>query len=124
MTSGAELYGYCDEKWRHIEGYEGKYSVSTWGRVAMYDRLNRRIPLKPLVKTGGYHYVGLWRKRKRQMFRVHRLVAIAFIPNPENLPEVNHIDGVNYYNFVWNLEWVNRSDNMRNVYARLQQGEQ
>lgn len=107
------------EEWRHIEGYEGKYSVSSWGRVAYYNHRGVRVPLKGQRKTGFYHYVHLYKPgHKRKAFRVHRLVAIAFIPNPDNLPEVNHIDGDVWRNDRWNLEWASSSENIRDMYAR------
>lgn len=100
-----------NEIWKDIEGYEGLYQVSNLGRVRSVDRIggrgrrfNGRI-LKPKVKTGGYLLVNFSKEGKRKMFSVHRLVAQAFIPNPEGLPQINHKDENPSNNRVENLEW-------------------
>lgn len=108
------------EVWKDIDGYEGMYQVSSLGRVRSLDRVlvmsNGRERfykgkiLNPVVHTGGYLYVSLGRGNKRF---IHRLVAQAFIPNPDNLPEVNHKDGNKENNDYRNLEWVTPSDNQR-----------
>ena len=95
------------EIWKAIKDYEGKYEVSNLGRVKSLERtsrLNRKIKeriLAPREHTGGYLRVQLSRKD----FYIHRLVAEAFIPNPENKSQVNHIDGNKRNNHVDNLEW-------------------
>ena len=106
-----------EEIWKDIKGYEGLYKVSSEGRVKSLERIivdsigrkrtiNERI-LKNSLKNCGYIYVNLYNGGKR----VHRLVAEAFIPNPEDKPEVNHKDEDKTNNCVENLEWVTAKEN-------------
>lgn len=94
------------EKWKQITDYE-KYFVSSKGRVK---RENKQL-VKPEKLKKGYCRVILSKNGKVKKFSVHRLVAIAFIPNPENKPEVNHINGKKQDNKIKNLEWVTRIEN-------------
>lgn len=97
-------------KW--IEGYEGLYKVSDKGDVISYKRYKEGKPMSPKKDKEGYLEVGLRDKDyKRKFFRVHRLVAKAFISNPDNLPEINHKDRVTSNNEVTNLEWCDKSYN-------------
>lgn len=102
------------ENWRPVRGYEGLYEISDKGRVRSLPRngtvLRKRI-LKPHLLKSGYWQVELSMDNKMHGYRVHRLVAAAFIPNPENKLQVNHIDGDKENNCVENLEWVTRSEN-------------
>lgn len=96
------------EKFKKIKGFE-RYSVSTWGRV--YDNKRGRF-LVPEVHDKGYLRVDLRDKNgKRIHMKVHRLVAKAFIENPNNYPQVNHIDGNKENNSITNLEWVTDEQN-------------
>lgn len=94
------------EIWADIEGYEGKYKVSTWGRVANGDRI-----VSQWINHKGYSKVTLYKGNDKRNFRVNRLVAQAFIPNWLNHPEVNHKDGNKRNNSVTNLEWVTGKQN-------------
>lgn len=93
-----------DEIWCPIKGFEGLYEVSDKGRVKSLKFGKERI-----LKTGrnqeGYLQVGLCKNCETKTYRVHRLVAQTFIPNPDNLPQVNHKDEDKENNFVHNLEW-------------------
>ena len=100
-----------DEIWCPIKGYEGLYEVSDKGRVRSLKSGKERI-LKPLRITCGYLQVQLWKNGKQKMYLIHRLVAQAFIPNPDNLPEVNHKDEDKENNSVKNLEWCDRKYNI------------
>lgn len=93
-----------DEIWCPIKGYEGIYEVSDQGRVRSLKFGKERI-LKPGRNPKGYILVHLYKNREKKWYLVHRLVALAFIPNPDNLPQVNHKDENPSNNKVENLEW-------------------
>lgn len=105
------------EEWRTIPGYEGLYEVSNTGRVRSLDRYDSRNcfrkgkVLSPVKSNIGYLLVSLCCNGKYKGFTVHRLVAQAFIPNPDNLPEINHKDEDKTNNSVENLEWCDRKYN-------------
>lgn len=94
------------EVWKKIEGYEN-YEVSSCGNI----RKNGKTIIKPEVHHKGYLRVDLFRDRNRKHMKVHRLVAEAFIPNPENKPQINHKDFNKQNNCIDNLEWVTNSEN-------------
>ena len=96
------------EIWRPVKGYEGLYEVSNYGRVRSlnYHRKKGRVFLmKPCVGRAGYYQLILRKNGGKITAVVHRLVAEAFLPNPDNLPCVNHKDENKENNAVWNLEW-------------------
>ena len=110
------------EEWRPIEGYEGLYEVSNTGRVRSLDRyvkskgesyrLHKGKMLSPVIKDNGYLQLKLYCNGKLYKKYVHRLVAQAFIPNPDNLPEVNHRDEDKTNNRADNLEFCDHKYNM------------
>ena len=95
------------EIWRDIEGYEGLYQVSNFGRVKSlnYRRTCKEKLLKAYKDKEGYLHVSLCKDGKTKTYSIHRLVAQEFIPNPYNLPQVNHKDENKTNNRVYNLEW-------------------
>lgn len=115
------------EEWKDVAGYEGLYQVSNTGKVRSVDRITVCKDGRLLPNKGRELYftvskfdekrhlprysVQLWKNNKAKLFPVHRLVAIAFIPNPEGKPTVNHINGNPMNNNVDNLEWATYSEN-------------
>jgi len=126
-----ENYITENEVWKDIKGYEGLYQVSNFGRVKSVERIvtygDRHHTVKEKMKKptlkkrrnkaggkyvdDGYLVVALYKNNKAKMEYVHRLVAEAFIPNPENKETVNHIDGNKQNNQVSNLEWSTYTEN-------------
>jgi len=102
---------YLDEKWKNIPGYPN-YEISNFGRV--YNVQHNRF-LKPFYKFG-YEHVGLYKDGKSRDIKIHRLVAEAFMTNFYGFAEINHLDGDKTYNYVENLEWSTRSENMLHAY--------
>jgi len=105
-----------EEEWRKIEGFSD-YTVSNLGRVCSTKR-EQAIILKTRKNNYGYLLVDLYSKNKKHhTVTIHRLVALAFIPNTENKSEVNHINGDKTDNNINNLEWVTDSENMKHAFA-------
>lgn len=104
-----------DEEWRDVVGYEGHYQVSNFGRVKSFWRHQVGKIITPQLNHKGYLVVELRDGQSRKVKFVHRLVAQAFIPNPDGKPEVNHRDGGKFNNHVDNLEWVTRIENMNHA---------
>lgn len=102
------------EVWKDVFGYEGSYQVSSFGRVKSlnYRRTNTESILKQHKTQDGYLMVGLHRNGLKTSFRVNRLVAINFIPNPENKADVGHIFGDKSDNTTSSLRWETRKENM------------
>lgn len=103
------------EIWKSVVGYEGLYEVSNLGRVKSFPRngtIKDEKILKPFIDKLGRKNVFLSKNNKRKRFRIHRLVAEAFIPNPHNYPIINHKDENPSNNFVDNLEWCDHSYNV------------
>ena len=100
-----------DEIWHDIDGYEGLYQISNKGRVKSLYKGSERI-LKPWDNGCGYLLVTLYKNGVAFSKSIHRLVAISFITNPNNLPEINHKDENKKNNCGENLEWLTRRDNI------------
>jgi hypothetical protein len=107
------------EIWKSVEGFENLYEVSNLGNVRRLDAITsnghfwKGRVLKLRHASNGYITIGLYENGKGHERRVHRLVATAFIPNPKNLPVVNHKDGNKKNNNVDNLEWTTKIENER-----------
>ena len=105
-----------EEIWKDINNYEGLYQVSSFGNIKSFKRHKEGRLLKPGKYSNGYLFVHLCNESGvKTSHSTHRLVAEAFIPNPNNLPQVNHKNGIKTCNEVWNLEWCTASDNMRHT---------
>lgn len=99
-------------EWKFIEGTNREYQVSSTGLVKTTK--TGRI-LRACVDQRGYLRVALFKTNREKRYKVHRLVAEAFIPNPQGLPQVNHKDGNKANNCVSNLEWVTNEQNMKHA---------
>ena len=113
LTNWKKISEGTDEEWRDVIGYDGHYQVSNLGRVKSF-KWNVEKILKPNLNSG-YCRVSLYQNGKLKKVLVHVLVARAFLPNPNNLPVVNHINNVHADNRVENLEWVTYSENQRHA---------
>lgn len=131
------------EIWKDIKGYEGLYQVSNLGRVKSLERIITKkngvtLPIKEkILQYGidrkGYYFVGLYKNSKGKNKSIARLVAEAFIPNPDNKPEINHINTIRTDNRVWvnedgsieydksNLEWCTHKENCNNPLTKEHQ---
>lgn len=119
------------EIWKDIKGYEGKYQVSNKGRIKSLSRaiphlgsfrvIPERIMTQHVSSTNGYYMVSLCKDNKYEWMLTHRIVATAFIPNPNNLPYINHKDEIKTHNNVENLEWCTPSYNMNYSNVREKQ---
>lgn len=120
-----------NEVWTDVPGFEGFYRVSNTGRVKSLHRTINTLTgkctvtgkrtvkgkvLRPKTNGSGYLFVMLCKGKARKHAYIHRLVADAFIPNPEQKPQVNHVNGVKSDNHVSNLEWVTGTENSQHAY--------
>ena len=131
---GKRLY---EEVWKDVVGYEGLYKVSNLGRVRSLDKEIiitgvQKHPVKGIKKgkifnpsqnPQGYYSTTLHKDKKIKLVRVHRLVAMAFIPNPENKPYIDHINTIKTDNRVQNLRWVTQKENCNNELTRKHNSE-
>lgn len=98
------------EMWKDIPDYEGLYQVSNLGNIKS---LIKNKILKPYInKKNGYSYIGLHKNKKIKVIRIHRLVAIVFMPNPNNFPVINHKNKIRTDNNIDNLEWCSQKYNV------------
>ena len=107
-----------EEIWKDIEGYEGLYQISDKGRVKSL-RFGKEKILKSVIDKKNYLQVVLYKNKIKKHFQVHRLVALAFISNPQNYPQVNHKDENPSNNNLENLEWCTSKYNI-NYGTRIQ----
>lgn len=120
-----------EEIWADVKGYEGLYQVSNIGNVRSLPRTVKQMNNGTLAVhhyegrqrvlnrlPNGYLQVTLWKDGQVEYFQVHRLVAAHFIPNPENKPEVDHINAIRHDNRLENLRWVTHSENQNNPISR------
>ena len=121
------------EEWRPVVGYEGLYEVSDWGRVKSLDRVVEcyskltntffKRYFKSEIKStcldkDCYEMVNLKKNGKHKTEKVHRLVAKAFIPNHDKKPYIDHINGIRFCNYVWNLRWCTQFENLNTSIAK------
>lgn len=99
------------EIWKNINGFE-EYEISNYGRVRSIYSSHRKI-LNPANNGRGYLTVCLYKNKRQKRMSLHRLVAIHFLPNFYNKPDVNHKDGNKSNNFLYNLEWVTPKENIQ-----------
>lgn len=113
------------EIWKDIEGYEGLYQISSLGNVKSLSRMLKhnkggvKVKRETILKhqlTSGYPSVCLYNGNRVKQAHIHRLLAIAFIPNPDNKPEVNHINGIKKDFRIENLEWCTVSENIKHAW--------
>jgi hypothetical protein len=114
------------EQWKDVAGYEGIYQVSSLGNIKSLDRLTnynktsdiKREKKEKLLKwyaANQYLYITLCREGTRKRVSSQRIIAKAFIPNPENKPQVNHVNGIKFDNRIENLEWCTLSENQQHA---------
>lgn len=105
------------ETWKECVGFPN-YQISNIGRIRNKDKI-----MKPHNRWDGYYHIGLWGEDGKRHYQViHRLVALAFLPNPKNLPLINHKDENRHNNRLDNLEWCDSSYNIRYSLRRRKYG--
>lgn len=102
------------EEWRPLNGHDGRYEISSFGRIKGYGRQNKKDRIRVLkqnLKKNGYLYIEIHKNLIQSTKRVHRLVLLTFMENPENKPYVNHKDSCRSNNRLKNLEWSTAKEN-------------
>jgi len=110
MSVKADIY-FGKENIKDIKGYEGQYAITTQGRLCKYSITQCKVKWLSLNRKTEYVRLGLVRDGKRTFYHLHRIVAEAFIDNPENKPQVNHLNCNKHDNKRYNLEWSTRIEN-------------
>lgn len=105
-------FHYMEEIWKSISEYEGMYDVSNLGRIRSHKYINSPRTMANKKDPNGYESIILCKYGTRNQQRIHRLVAIAFLTNPNNYPVVNHKNGIRNDNRAENLEWCTQSQNL------------
>lgn len=110
------------EEWRDVPGYEGLYKISNKGMLIRFEHWSTKGRYYPeshpykFKNYKGYIQTYLYKDGKRKTTTIHRLIAQAFIPNPENKDQINHKNGIKDDNRIENIEWCNQSENMRHAF--------
>lgn len=128
------LNDLLNEEWKDIKGYEGIYQISNYGRIKSFifwngKKYKKRKKCKILKlskqvitnskKSYSRYKIELTLNKKRKSYKIHRLIAESFISNPQNKPQINHIDGNPLNNIVSNLEWCTCQENIQHSYKYL-----
>ncbi len=100
----------------NIKGFDGHYKINKAGEVKSFKNPNKEIILKQTLSTAGYPRVNLCKNGEDKKYFVHRLIAQAFIPNPDNKPCINHKNGTKTDNRIENLEWCTKGENNKHAY--------
>lgn len=100
------------ERWTKMPGYNNNYLISDFGRIYS---IREKMVMRQQLNDRGYLTIGFSVNRSRKKFKVHRLVGLAFIPNPENKPEINHDDFKKTNNFYLNLQWATGKENLEHA---------
>jgi len=122
LQTYSDYLATSQEIWLPINGFEGYYEISTWGRIKSLKRDSNNHKntktqiLRPYINKKGYYYLSLMISTSRYPRQMHRLVNLTFKFNPLNKPCVNHIDGNKLNNFCYNLEWNTYSENNKHMF--------
>lgn len=104
------------KEWHPIPNYEGLYEINMAGQIRSLHKRNYQNLIKQKIDRAGYITVTLCKKGKSSTYFMHRLLAITYIPNPTNRPQINHINGNKLDNSLENLEWVTPQENIKHAF--------
>jgi len=103
------------EIYTDVVGYENKYKISNYGNIISFaENKKEGKPMKNSMDDKGYYYINLYKDDKQNAHAVSRLVGFAFVENPENKPEIDHINRIRHDNYELNLRWATRAEQMEN----------